>query len=149
MIKGLDFHRVSDQQNYCTIPGELPTKVAKTCITPENLGRGYWSLTVLWCSRKFSLSVSSQWRGWCRKQSLDFHTCQDHRSIENFGSEEPLGSFSFLVPLSQQTTSHMFTWRVDATIKSNIMDHMDNMVCWESASLSSLMGNASGKMLQF
>lgn len=55
MIKGLDFHRVSDQQNYCTIPGELPTKMAKTCITPENLGRGYWSLIALWCSRKCSL----------------------------------------------------------------------------------------------
>lgn len=56
MIKGLDFHRVRDQQNYWTIPGELPTKVAKTCVTPESLGQGYLSLTVLWCSRKFLLS---------------------------------------------------------------------------------------------
>lgn len=29
------------------------------------------------------------------------------------------------------------------------MDHMDNMVCWESASLSFLKGNASGKPLLF
>lgn len=43
----------------------------------------------------------------------------------------------------------MFTWRVDTTIKSNIMDHTDNVVCWESASLSSLKGNASGKLLLF
>lgn len=43
----------------------------------------------------------------------------------------------------------MFTWRVDATIMSNIMGHMHNTVCWESASLPSLKGNPSGKLLQF
>lgn len=56
----------------------------------------------------------------------------------------------FLLAGSTLTTiSHMFTQRVDTTIKSNIMDHMDNMVSWESASMSSPKGNASGKLLLF
>lgn len=29
------------------------------------------------------------------------------------------------------------------------MDHMDNMICWDSASLSSLKRNGSGKLLLF
>lgn len=144
MIKGLGFHRVGDQWNYWTIPGELPTKVAMNFVTPASLSPGYWSLIVLWCSRKFSLSVSSWWRGWCRKQSFDFHICQDLRSIKILDQKHP-----WAVSPCWYHSHNTLTQRVDTTIKSNIMDHMDNMVCWESASLSPLKGNASGKLLLF
>lgn len=51
---------------------------------------------VSWYDRKFSLSLSSRCRGKCRKQSLHFHPCKDHRFIiDKFKSEGSLGNFSF------------------------------------------------------